>query len=177
VSNAHLRFGLALALQLGILAVIPAGQLWIRATGQTVLLKTAPVDPYSILSGYYMTLSYEISSSPGLPGADKLQLKDGDEFWVLLAPGKGGDGVWEAMGASASRPKAEPGQVALRGRWRRWRGAEYGIETYYIPEDVRQAMAEVFRNRQDQAVVEVKIARSGSAAIVRIRAGDRTYEY
>ena len=173
--KAHLRFGAALALQLGLLAFIPAGQLWIRATGQTVLLKTAPVDPYSILSGYYMTLGYEIGDTRNLPGWDKLDWQEGAECWVLLAPDEGG--AWKALSVHKQVPPVPAGQAVIRGRYRRWRGPDYGIETYYIPEKVRHEMADVFRNSRERPLVEVKIAKSGAAAIVRIHAGNRTFEY
>ena len=170
-----LRFAVPLALQLAVLGAIPAGQLWIRATGQTVRLRTAPVDPYDIFSGYYMTLSYEISSQGNLPGLEKLKLERGDSLYVLLAPGA--DQVWKAVSVHKDKPPVPPGQAVIRGRYGGWRSVEYGIEAYYIPEEVRQEMAGVFRENRNSAIVEVKVSSSGTAAIERIHAGGRTYEY
>ncbi len=58
-------FILALTVQAAILAAVPAKQIYTRLTGKTIFIKTAPVDPYSLLSGYYVVLNYEIARPPG----------------------------------------------------------------------------------------------------------------
>ncbi|HYE74982.1 MAG TPA: GDYXXLXY domain-containing protein, partial [Blastocatellia bacterium] len=56
-----LLFMLAVAVQVLILISMPLSKAYTRATGRSVILKVAPVDPYTILSGYYVTLNYDIS--------------------------------------------------------------------------------------------------------------------
>lgn len=55
---------LAILLQCAIIAAVPLPKLFARLTGQTITIKTAPVDPYDFLSGYHVILSYEISQPP-----------------------------------------------------------------------------------------------------------------
>ena len=59
-------FALALAAQTAILAAVPAKQIYTRLTGTLITIETAPVDPYSFLSGYHVILSYKISTPPGV---------------------------------------------------------------------------------------------------------------
>ena len=77
----HWSLVVVLAIQLAILAAIPAKKIMARASGATVVLKTAPVDPYDILSGYYVILAYEVQRE-----ARKYdhQFSDGDVVWLNL---------------------------------------------------------------------------------------------
>ena len=51
----HWPLAVVLIVQIGVLVYLPAGQVRARLTGTEVTLRTAPVDPYDVLSGYYMT--------------------------------------------------------------------------------------------------------------------------
>ena len=75
-----------LLIQAGLLFAIPAQSTYTYLTGKTVILQTVPVDPYSLLTGYYQILSYDISREmtlEKLPGSKDL-LKDGKTFYVIL---------------------------------------------------------------------------------------------
>lgn len=61
-SKRALAFWLAVALQVVIVAALPWPKLAALRTGRTVLLQVMPVDPYSVMSGYYAALSYDASS-------------------------------------------------------------------------------------------------------------------
>jgi uncharacterized membrane-anchored protein len=60
-----LAFWLAVAVQVAVLVAVPLPKVHTLRSGRTVFLQVAPVDPYSLMSGYYATLSYDAS----LPGA------------------------------------------------------------------------------------------------------------
>ncbi len=69
------RFWAALALQVAIVAIVPAQSAYTYFTGTPVVLQTLPVDPYDLLRGYSQTLNYTISdwqTLRSLPGGDRL---------------------------------------------------------------------------------------------------------
>ena len=167
-----LWFALALALQILILAGIPAQKVYTRTTGRSVILKVAPVDPYSILSGYYVTLGYEISR-PGALLADKAPASGATVYTIIE---EGSDGVWQPVEVTTTTPQALPSKrLFLRGRYTGWQ-IEYGIENFFIPETQREAVAEDLRKHPDKARVEVKVDRNGNTALTKLLIEDRVYE-
>ena len=169
-------FALAVVVQLLILAAVPAKKAFAALTGTKVVLKVAPVDPYSIMSGYYVTLNYEISQPASMPAT--AESGRGCDVYVVLKPGP--DGAWCAESVHAQRPGAVPSdRVVIRGRrtdnWRR--AIEYGIESYYIPEDAREKIADDLREHIKDARVEVLVDRFGNAFLRRLLIQDRAYEY
>ena len=57
------------------------------------LLKVQPVDPYSILSGYYTTLSFDISRVDAFPNARGVSQGFSDGAWFDAIVEKGDDGT------------------------------------------------------------------------------------
>jgi len=172
--NRHaLYFVLAVAAQFLILAAAPAQKIYTRAMGRSVMLKIRPVDPYNMLSGYYVTLNYEIAD----PGsfANPVNASNGERVYAILE--RRNDGVWRQVSLSKSRPTNLPeNRIAIRGRYTYSR-IGYGIEEFFIPEDKRAEIEEGLRKNHDQARVEIKVDSEGNAALVRMLVGDRVYDY
>jgi uncharacterized membrane-anchored protein len=165
-------FLVAVILQVLILVGVPARKAYTRATGRGVVLKVAPVDPYSILSGYYVILDYDISRPASYPNGPKFE--SGEVIYAIVE--QQADGLWKPVGIDRAFPKNLPGnRVAMRGRWNEWR-IEYGIEEFYIPEEKRTVIADDLGKNQNEARVEVKVDAQGNAALVRLRIQDRVYE-
>ncbi len=166
-------FIVAVVLQTLILAAVAARKIYIRQIGTTVILKTAPHDPYSIISGYYAGLNYEISR-PQI--SEKWRLwPESESIWVVLE--KGDDEIWHAVSVHNSRPESVPdGCVVVKGRKKHGR-IVYGIESYFIPENARDTVEHDLREHRDQARAEVKIDSFGNAALIRLLIQDRVYEY
>ena len=171
--NRHaLYFVLAVAAQFLILAAVPAQKIYTRATGRSLMLKIRPVDPYNVLSGYYVTLNYEIAN----PGsfADSGVGAGGDQIYAVLE--KQADGVWRPVSLSGSYPANLPeNRIAIRGSYSYSR-IEYGIEEFFIPEDKRAEIEQGLLKNRDQARVEIKVDSQGNAALVRLLIGDRVYD-
>jgi uncharacterized membrane-anchored protein len=166
-------FILALVVQALIVAAVPASQIWAKLTGRKVVLKVAPVDPYDVLSGYYVTLRYPIAD--GVLGKAGIGSWDDQTVYVLLK--EGADGIWIVESASTYRSDSPPaGSVWIKGK-NGWRGVEFGIETYYIPEDARESIAEDLRGHPNEARAEVYVDSSGNAALHRLIIQDRVYQY
>lgn len=172
--NRHaLYFVLAVVAQFLILAAVPAQKIYTRATGRSALLKIRPVDPYNVLSGYYVTLNYEIAS----PGsfADPGVAWGGDQVYAMLE--KQADGVWRPVSLSKSYPANLPeNRIAIRGHHMHNQIA-YGIEVFFIPEDKRAEIEQGLRKNPDQARVEIKVDSKGNTALVRLLIGDHIYDY
>ena len=143
------------------------------ATGKTVVLEVQPVDPYSILSGYYATLGFDISRVDAFPNA-RQGFSDGARLYAIVE--KGDDGTWKPISLEQELPANLPdNRAALLGRINH--GAiRYGIEEFYIPEAQRHRIAEDLSRNVDKARVEIKVDRSGHAALERLRIEDRIYE-
>ncbi|HEY9751030.1 MAG TPA: GDYXXLXY domain-containing protein [Allocoleopsis sp.] len=180
------RFWLPLLCQAALILAIPSQALYTQVTGRTVILKTAPVDPYDLLRGYSVTLSYDISrvdtlrQLPGWSEFEKQGAANSDRsatrfFYLVLEAPKVADtnppSPWRAVRISGDRPtNLASNQVLLRGQMR-YGTVQYGLETYYIPEDERDQINQNINaanaaqaNRGSQPiVVEVKVDAQGHA--------------
>lgn len=180
----HVLFFAAVVVQLAILAWSPLEKCLIRAEGTVVVLRTRPVDPYDVLSGYYMTLRFEISEPAGV---EELGLAQGETVFTTLARGQ--DGVWNAVGVSAALPDdLAEGEAVIKGRRDDTLrsglifGVErtsviYGIERYYVPEAICDEIENAIRAQEEQILVEVAVDDDGDSSLLRLRVGDEVYEY
>lgn len=169
-------FIVAVVIQILILVAVPARKVFTMATGKTVVLKVEPVDPYSILSGYYATLGFDISRVDAFPNARGMSQGFADGGWFYAIVEKSDDGTWKPVSLEHELPANLPdNRAAILGRIKH--GAiRYGIEEFYIPEAQRYSIAEDLRTNVDKARVEVKVDRSGHAALERLKIEDRIYE-
>lgn len=166
----------AVAIQTLILVAVPARKVFTRVTGKTVVLQVQPVDPYSILSGYYATLGFDISRVDAFPNATgRFQtFSDGASLYAIVE--KGDDGTWKPVSLEHELPANLPdNRAALLGRLNGGT-IRYGIEEFYFPEAQRDHIAEDLSRNVDKARVEIKVDRSGHAALERLRIEDRIYE-
>ncbi|MFE4107089.1 GDYXXLXY domain-containing protein [Almyronema epifaneia] len=205
--TARWRFWLPLVLQLGLILLIPAQASWTRAFGTSVILQTAPVDPYDLFRGYYVTLNYNISQQ------QTLSTLDGWENWIaeqatptdlsgplpqqvtfyltLQAPAETNTQPpqpWQPIAISGDRPtQLRANQVVLKGiatpppsagPRSRWL---YGLERYYIPEDQRQDINDRIQTAQaeqpEQFLVEVSVNRQGEAVPTQIWIQGQAYRF
>lgn len=185
------QFWIPLAIQAAIIITVPLQSAVIYSTGKPITLKTVPVDPYDFLRGYSQTLRYEISSLDmleKLPGGkdvfkDNYDYRQADFYVTLQAPTAetSPHTHWRAIRVSRDRPNSLPdNQVALKGRYERWR-VSYGLETYYMPEKQRDQINEEIRQVQrdeDQAfLVDIKVNDQGKSVPVSLWVGDRKYQF
>jgi uncharacterized membrane-anchored protein len=154
------RFWAPLLFQTALILAVPAQAVYTQLTGKTVILQTIPVDPYELLRGYSQTLRYDISIQDNLrklPGWQELPknpangkeltfIKSGIDVYVILQEPKPSatsastqlPKAWTPIAISHVSPSQLPAnQVALKGL-AKYGFIEYGLETYYIPEDQRE---------------------------------------
>jgi uncharacterized membrane-anchored protein len=169
-------FIVAVLVQTLILVAVPARKVFTKATGKTVVLKIQPVDPYSILSGYYATLRFDIGRVDAFPNTRGTFQGFSNGTWFYAIVEKGDDGIWKPISLEHELPANLPdNRAALLGRINHGT-IRYGIEEFYIPEAQRDRIAEDLGKNVDKARVEVKVDRSGHAALERLRIEDRIYE-
>jgi uncharacterized membrane-anchored protein len=193
------RFWIPLFLQTALIISIPAQAVYIHLTGKTIILQTAPVDPYDFLRGYSQTLGYDISNYNNLeilPGGKETFAKvrrnstPSDIYVVLETPTQqvtsGRPKPWKAVKIS-DRPLAlAPNQIAIKGLIQ-YNRITYNLESYYFPEDQREQFNNdinaVQRGRLRQPgkaqpfVVEAKVDSQGNAVPVSLWVGDRNYRF
>jgi uncharacterized membrane-anchored protein len=157
-------------------------QVQIRA-GTRILLKTAPVDPFSMFRGRYVALRYDISRIPItlIKDADPKKLKPSDTVYVALAQK---DAFWEPVSAHIQRPS---NGTFLRGRLRSSvYGDElqllYGLESFFLSEasadEIEGNLRQVARTQGRQHPplhVEVAVARDGTGYPIKLLWQGREY--
>ncbi|NDJ18487.1 GDYXXLXY domain-containing protein [Myxacorys almedinensis] len=178
------RFWIPLLVQLALIAAVPAQAVYTHLTGRTVVLQTAPIDPYDLLRGYSQTLGYDISTVntlKKLPGGAIAQ--ETPILYVILqrpaAQTSGRPAAWKPIRVSRDRPDALPdNQVALKGKVQ-YGQVDYGLSTYYLPETRRDEVntAIVESQRKQSSVVEIKVDAQGNAVPLRLWVSDRAYEF
>lgn len=165
-------FAAAALVQIAILIAVPAQKAITLATGRSVVLKVQPIDPYSNVTGYYVTFTFDISGRGNFPPVEPL--KDGDQCYAVIEEGPAG--VWKPVSLELTRPAdLPPNRVALAGRFR-YGQIRYGIENFYIDERERRSVAEDLRKHPEQVRVEVKVDGAGNVALKRMMIQDRVYE-
>lgn len=196
-------FSVALAVQTLLILLLPIQSARTYFTGETVILQTAPVDPYDIMRGYYVTLGYDISRADelrSLPGWEQFESESTDYrmrsrfaqadktpyiYVVLEQPESSAvqpPTAWEPVRVSATLPSdLAANQVALRGKLQ-YGWIRYGLESYYIPEDQRlQINAEIsdiqWQNQSKGFVVEVRVNDQGEAVPASLWVGDTHYRF
>jgi uncharacterized membrane-anchored protein len=198
------RFFLPLSFQVLLILAVPAQAIYIHLAGITVILQTVPVDPYDLLRGYSQTLRYNISNIDTLKelsNRDGLLQEQEDDSLTAIPPkttiyvilesrnSSASEGkpplAWTPVAISSKLPTNLPdNQVVLRGeksRYSQW--VDYGLETYYIPEDQREGINREIAQLQQQPegertfLVEVKVDRRGNAVPVSLWLGDRYYRF
>lgn len=163
----------AVALQVLVLAFMAGQREYILATGETVYLRTAPIDPRDPFRGDFVRLRYrasDISVAQLEPTPDTLP--KGSVVYAMLQHGAGN--VAAIQGYSLEEPDEG---LYLRGRTRhRWYGSpeqvlqvKYGIETYFVQQGKGLEMEQRRGSRTTMQIpLEMELAvGSGGTAIIK----------
>ncbi len=188
-----------LAVQTALIMAVPAQAVYTDMTGKTVILQTAPINPNNVLQGNALALDYNISRTANLsrlPGWQTIvakgrgsgrRLPEGSNIYVTLqeqvSSGRGVPRAWRPLRVSSERPTSlRANQVALRGVYQDG-SVNYGLETYYIPENQRQQIRndlQAQRARRGQVppiVVKAKVDPQGNALPISMWVRDRNYRF
>ena len=160
------RFVLVVAWQMLLLVGLIAWKQFTLVTGQSVLLRTVPVDPRDLFRGDYVILGYEISRIPRAQWKEPAYEKGVVVYVSLRKRGR----FWEAESVSRNAPAAPDNAPFLRGTVTTAAPEElqvrYGIESYFVPEGTG---TDLERAAGKGLVVEARVDRFGRAAIRAVR--------
>ncbi len=161
--------------QVLVLAFMAAEREYIVQFGETVYLRTAPLDPRDLFRGDFVRLNYDISTigAGQMHGTPQDYLKEkGRKVFAVLA--KGANGLASLDYATGVRPDED---LYVRGRlthsWR-WRGAvrsarvRYGIEQLFVEQGKGISIEKRRGQREGLQIpleVEVAISASGTGVI------------
>jgi len=164
-------FWCLIAVQVVILLSLPGQQYMTRLLGHTVELRIEPYDPYSILSGYYAQIGYEISTPIGLDNFDALP--EGTPVYTVIVPAK--DGAYDAVRMSTERPELVANERIILGEKEKGRVVYKNLEQYFIPETSRQSVDAGLRDSSLDRRAIVRIDKNGNPALHGLRIGNTYY--
>lgn len=146
------------------------------STGEKILLKTMPVDPRDILRGDYVILNYEISrlNMDQIPHNDNNFSVDRPFFLVL----EKGEKYWHPVELKKVKPKGD--NIFIKGIvksiYSNRMTAEYGIESYFIPEGRGIEIESAIRGQDSNVDVEIYVDKYGNSVISKIYVNDVPFE-
>jgi uncharacterized membrane-anchored protein len=150
--------GLASALQVSVIVGMVAAQAYPQLTGNTYLLKVAPVDPRDFFRGDYVTLGYEIGrNAPG-----NFPSQEGKAVYVTLEKDADGE-TWKAREYLDAPPKEG---VFIRGTRQSFGRILFGTEAYFVQEGEGKRWENLIRERK--VLARVAIAPNGVAKLVEL---------
>ncbi|AZH31787.1 DUF2157 domain-containing protein [Paenibacillus sp. M-152] len=153
-----LLIAIVIVLQLGIIGYQTARSEALLATGASVKLKLAPIDPRSLLQGDYVALNYDISTPPS---KNPLQEKDWNRGKVKVVLTPDSQGVYIADRLYQDGEKLAHHEIVLNGQWNGSR-ILYGIENYFIPEGTGRTV------EQNAHYAYIRVSRNGDALLERL---------
>jgi uncharacterized membrane-anchored protein len=151
-------------LQIGLLVYMIVDREMIVLTGDTVYLRTAPVDPRDLFRGDYVRLEYEISVVPGNRMRGGLAAHAGEEGYPVYTVLKDGPEGIATLDYATDRKPAErrfiKGRIQkdwLLGPESRAIRVKYDIETYFVQQG-RGRVIEDLRGRRGDVQVPLLMA-------------------
>ncbi|MGG1619533.1 GDYXXLXY domain-containing protein [Paenibacillus sp. NRS-1782] len=148
-----LLIAVVIVLQLGVIGYQTVRSETLLATGASIKLKLAPVDPRSLLQGDYVMLNYDISTPFSQDNWNRGKVK------VVLTPGS--QGVYIADRLYQDGEKLAHHEVILNGQWDGTR-IQYGIENYFIPEGTGRNV------EQNAHYAYIRVSQNGDALLERL---------
>ncbi len=164
------RLAAVVAIQIAILAAVPARQVKARVTGSDVTLATGPIDPFDPFGGHHVVLTYLVER-PGV-GQASTGLEPGDPVFVTVARG---EPAWTLVSITRERPPPSSGRVSLRARWGRFGAAEIeSARRFYLPEEKakRVQAAMIAARGRSNGLADLRVDEEGNVALLRLRVGD-----
>ncbi len=173
-------FPVIVAAQVLVLAVMIISQELLLAHGTKVLLRCRPIDPRSLFSGDYVSLSYmiseidrEIIAQSGIKDTEMLEKR---YIYVALRPESGGRYHTAAAVSESLDELKKKHSIIIRGRVE-YAGStldvRYGVESYFVPQHEGKIIEE---NLKDVAV-EVSVSKTGESAISRLFIADKEIKF
>ncbi len=186
------RFARLVGLQVVLVLSLVAWKQWTVVTGQTIWLRSAPMDPRDLFRGEYVALQHDIStvdegvfyrSSESMGSVDTLfkRVRRGDVLYVSLQR----DGAyWIAESVSTTPPsdavvflKARVVDVQPRMQTPTYAmgsvRVEYGIESWFVQRGQGPELERAARDKGKMLAVQVNVDRNGRGVLRSVRVARR----
>ena len=165
-----LSVGVIALAQLGLVAVSVAPQLSARLTGDTYLVRVAPLDPIDPFRGAYAALDYPDLRHDATQDPDEVTdedtglgyLDDGERGDVYITLKRKGE-VWVAGTWTRQRPDEGPYLACNDRSW----SVRCGIESFFQPQEDAAKTEDLLRGG---GIAELKIDGRGNATVIDVRA-------
>jgi uncharacterized membrane-anchored protein len=158
---------LVLALQSAWLLGITVVEEHALATGKVIHLAASLFDPYEVLRGDYLNLTYKISQVPASQFTPPGSAPRDPGAKVYVAVREGPDHFYSVTRASVEKFDPAPGEVVLCGKvdvlsWNDKGGLhiDYGISRFYVPEGSGHVSGKL--------TVDASVTDSGNAVIKQV---------
>jgi uncharacterized membrane-anchored protein len=151
---------IVVVLQVLTLAYMAGEREWVLRFGQTIHLRTAPLDPQDAMRGDYVRLDYEIAHVPrnlcrggfALKKRDDASMRQATRVYASLSPDE--NGLAQLVTLSDTRPADG---LYIRGRlepfWENEVNVHYGLEAYFQ----EQGQAKVIEEARTRAGIQVPL--------------------
>lgn len=192
------RLGAVLAVQVAILALVPARQVRARLSGTPVTLDTGPVDPFTPFVGHYVTLTYRAEQPP--ERLVQSGLKDGETVWITV---ERATPAWKPVSIRRERPAPAPDRVSIRATWSGWARGRAVIPSagrFYVAASRQKELDRTMRAAADRqwkeiqarrkageeidredlpglALVDLRVSEDGDVALTRLRVDGTAVDY
>jgi hypothetical protein len=134
------RVAAAVAIQVAILALVPAKQVNARLTGRPITLAVAPVDPFDPIRGHYLSLGYEVEREADRQLPSRHDGRE-EDVWLLLHEAQP---AWTLESVVLEKPRPAAGVVAIRAR-RTYRVEIPNAGLFWVGEASRRAAEAALR--------------------------------
>jgi uncharacterized membrane-anchored protein len=137
--------------------------------GKEIRIQTEPIDPSDLLYGDYVILNYGISRLDRSlwKGPSDHAPKQGDSVYVVLKPGTGTKGTYEAVGIYDNKLAVFKDEVILKGRVTysddMHINMKYGLEKYYVPQNTGKELEK--QAGKGSLAAKVKVAPWGGSVL------------
>lgn len=162
----------AIALQLAILALVPARQLLAGLRGTEITLATAPVDPFDHFSGPFVALAYEVER-PTAPAM--VDVQPGQIVYLTV---ERDEPAWKLVSVDLERPAPVAGRASLRATWRDGRAHIESAGRFYLPQEKATEVERLLvggGGQRPRALVDMRVDGEGNVALERLRVGGQVF--
>jgi len=150
------------ALQMVLLAGMSVAPAFRLTQARLATFTTAPVDPWDMFRGDYISLAYDFSQN--VPVHE--EFKTNDTIYVVLQ--SGGNGKWTAVRSKHLKPAVSADELVIKGKvdsaYDGLATVHYGIERLYVPERQGRDVSS-----SDQLEIDAAIGDDGTTIIKEAR--------
>jgi hypothetical protein len=159
-----------LVLQLGALAILPLRSASAIASGREITLRTRAYDPFDLLAGPYILLSYEVEETRRQ--GPNLDLPEDAPVYILV---ERAEPAWLGIGFAPVHGEGTRDRLWLRATWHAGRPMLDQARRLYGNEEQCREADELLRKAPDEGLVDLAVDEDGNVSPRRLHIAGRTF--